>query len=294
MRGRLAVNPVGYWLTDGVADRSKRVLGAAYTELAEIGFRAVKADVPDDMDAAEYLPWLTSFGPEPAISLYSGTFDDPARHAEQAEAARVFAAHQASFGQAYCMISTFGPGTPRTDRPAVGAGCTAGRLAAVVDGVGQACAAMRSEGVTAALHQHVGGWVETEHEVRTVLGDIGPDLLAFGPNVGHLAWAGVDVPSFLRAYADRIVAVHIKDLFTARITGAATDEPDYRRATRPGRLWAEPGRGRLDLAGCLAALPDRFDGDLMIEVDVPALPLRESHETAYDWALAVLPESVRR
>ncbi|WP_160148695.1 sugar phosphate isomerase/epimerase family protein [Amycolatopsis alkalitolerans] len=153
---------------------------------------------------------------------------------------------------------------------------------------------MRSEGVTAALHQHVGGWVETKHEVRAVLGDIGPDLLAFGPDVEHLAWAGVNVPSFLRAYADRIVAVHLKDLFTAGVTCAATDELDYRRATRPGRIWAEPGRGQLDLAGCLAALPDRFDGDLMIEVDVPALRLRESHQTAYDWALAVLPESVRR
>jgi inosose dehydratase len=284
-RPRLSVNPVGYWLVDGVADRSRAVLGPALSELAEIGYRAAKADVPTDMRPGDYLPWLTDIGLEPAISLFNGLFHDPARHAEQAEAARVFAAEQASFGLRHCMVSTFVPGTARTERPAVGAGHTAERLAAVVDGIGRACEAMRAEGVTAALHQHVGGWVETGHEVRTVLDGIGPDLLAFGPDVGHLAWAGVDVPAILREFGERVVAVHLKDLLGMHPAG----EPDYATATRPGRLWVEPGRGVLDLPACLAGLPETFAGELMIEVDVPSLPLRESHQASYDWAVATLP-----
>jgi inosose dehydratase len=152
---------------------------------------------------------------------------------------------------------------------------------------------MRAEGVTAALHPHVGGWVETEHEVRTVLDAVGPDLLAFGPDTGHMAWAGMDVPAVLRDYADRIVGVHLKDTFAAGIARAGAQGYDYTEATRPGRIWAEPGLGDVDLTGCVAALPAGFTGDLMIEVDVPSLPVRECHQVAYDWAMAALPLAVR-
>ena len=285
---RLAVNPIAYWLAGGVPDRTTRTLGPAFTELASIGYTAVKADVPDDMDAADYLPWLASFGLEPALSLYSGAFADRETHAQQAEAARVFAARQASFGQRYCMISTFGS-DPRTQRPAVGHGFDADRLKVVVDGIAACCAAMQTEGVTAALHPHVGGWVETEHEVRTVLDDVGPDLLAFGPDTGHMSWAGMDVPAVLRDYSDRIVGAHLKDTFAAGIVRARADDLGYGEATRPGGIWAEPGLGQVDLAACVAAFPAGFAGDYMIEVDVPSLPLRECHQVAYDWALATLP-----
>ena len=283
---RLAVNPIAYWLAGGVPDRTTRTLGPAFTELAEIGYTAVKADVPDDMDAADYLPWLASFGLEPALSLYSGAFADRETHREQAEAARVFAARQASFGQRFCMISTFGA-EPRTQHPAVGHGFDADRLKVVVDGIARCYEAMRAEGVTAALHPHVGGWVETEHEVRTVLDAVHP--LAFGPDTGHMAWAGMDVPAVLRDYSDRIVGAHLKDTFAAGVARARADDLSYGDATRPGGIWAEPGLGQVDLAACVAAFPAGFAGDYMIEVDVPSLPLRECHQVAHDWALATLP-----
>ena len=241
------------------------------------------------MAAEDYLPWLASFGLEPALSLYSGAFADRDTHAEQAEAARRFAARQASFGQRFCMISTIEPpGSPRREHPAVGHGFDPDRLDVVVEGIASCCAAMRAEGVTAALHPHVGGWVETEHELRAVLDGVGPDLLAFGPDTGHMSWAGMDVPAVLRDYADRIVGVHLKDTFAAGIARATADGLDYQTATEPGRIWAEPGLGDVDLAACLAAFPAGFAGDYMIEVDVPSLPLRECHQVAYDWALATL------
>ena len=203
------------------------------------------------MAAEDYLPWLASFGLEPALSLYNGSFDDRDTHAQQAEAARVFAARQASFGQRFCMISTFGPpGSPRLAHPAVGRGFDADRLEVVVDGIAGCCAAMREEGVQAALHPHVGGWVETEHELRTVLDEVGPDLLAFGPDTGHMSWAGMDVPAVLRDYADRIVGVHLKDTFAAGIARGRADDLDYADGHPAGpdlgRARARPGRpGRL-------------------------------------------------
>ena len=140
------------------------------------------------------------------------------------------------------MISTTVPrGEPRQVTPAVGTDFDAERLQVVVDGVAACCAAMREEGVTAALHPHVGGWIETEREVRAVLDGIGPELLAFGPDTGHMAWAGMDVPAVLRDYSDRIAGVHLKDTFAAGIATAKAEGLPYGEATRPGGIWAEPG-----------------------------------------------------
>jgi len=108
-----------------------------------------------------------------------------------------------------------------------------------------------------------------------------------------MSWAGMDVPAVLRDYADRIVGVHLKDTFAAGIARARADDLDYGTATGPGRIWAEPGLGDVDLAACVAAFPAGFSGDYMIEVDVPSLPHRECHQIAYDWALATLPAAVR-
>jgi inosose dehydratase len=286
---RLAVNPIPYWLAGTTPDKSTANLGRAMQELSDIGYTAVKADVPTDMDPGKYLDWLESFGLAPALSLYSGQFTDPATHQQIAEEARRFAADQASFGQTVTMISTMEKGgSPRLAHPAVGFNSDPDRLKIVVDGIRLSCEAMREEGVQAAIHPHVGGWVETEHELRAVLDDISPDLLAFGPDTGHMSWAGMDVRKVLQDYSNRIVGIHIKDTFQPGIDRARTLGLGYVAASRPGGIWAEPGTGDLDLTGCIEVFREGFAGDYMIEVDVPTVPLKQCHQMAYDWAVANL------
>ena len=56
------------------------------------------------------------------------------------------------------------------------------------------------------------------------------------------------------------------------------------------RLWCEPGQGAVDFDAVLAAVPDDYDGDFMIEIDVPSVDsLFESHRMAFDWAQEHLP-----
>lgn len=159
---RLAVNPIAYWLTDGTPDRSTARLGRTFTELAEIGYQAVKADVPYDMAVDDYLPWLEGFGLAPALSLYSGPFADRNTHGEMADAAGAFAAVQAGLGQRVCLISTVEPpGSARMQHPAVGIEFDPNRLSSIVDGIAASCRAMQSVGVQSvgvqsALHPHVG------------------------------------------------------------------------------------------------------------------------------------------
>jgi len=44
--------------------------------------------------------------------------------------------------------------------------------------------------VTICLHQHVGTWIETAAEVDWLMERLDPELVALGPDTGHLAWAG--------------------------------------------------------------------------------------------------------
>ena len=49
----------------------------------------------------------------------------------------------------------------------------------------------------------------------------------------------------------------------------------------------------VDFAAVLAALPDDYDGDFMIEIDEPSVDsLYESHRIAFDWATLHLPSEL--
>ena len=63
----------------------------------------------------------------------------------------------------------------------------------------------------------------------------------------------------------------------------------YHEVQGTQRLWAEPGRGVIDFDAVLAAIPDSYDGDFMIEVDEPSVDSkRESHRISFEWAQRTL------
>jgi inosose dehydratase len=91
-------------------------------------------------------------------------------------------------------------------------------------------------------------------------------------------------------YADRVGAVHLSDVFQ-----------DYAQPTRRGRgksyhelvatqrVWAEPGSGVVPFERVLAALPESFDGDLLVEIERPSiLSVYDAYLQAYEWAGHVL------
>ena len=86
----------------------------------------------------------------------------------------------------------------------------------------------------------------------------------------------------------------MKDCFADYLDPKARQGLTYHDISATHRLWAEPGLGVVDLDGVLAALPDDFDGDVMIEVDVPSVQsARESHGIAFEWAQAILDRPCR-
>jgi len=282
---RIAANPIPYWSRGGRTDKSPAVFEEAFADFAKIGYAAVKADVPDGMNAPEYLDWIGGYGLAPALSLFNSPFDETVDITEEIERAKRFAAVQVELGLDRTMISSMAiPG--RMARPAVGADFNRDRLRLAIENCGVICQVLQSEGLRPLHHSHVGGIFETEEEIVVLLDGLGPDVIGFGPDTGHLRWAGIEPAQFIKRYADRLGGIHIKDVFPDHLDpGQQTEASSYQELTATKRLWCEPGLGVVDFDAVLAALPDDYDGDFMIEIDEPSVDSRfESHKIAYEWA----------
>ena len=159
------------------------------------------------------------------------------------------------------------------------------RIAAVAE-------AITAEGVTPCFHPHVGSWIETEHEIRAMLDSVDASVLSFGPDTGHLFWAGMNPAAVIADYAHRVRAVHLKDVHRQAAVRAREQGDDYSGSTVTQHVWTEPGRGDVDFGAVFAALPPSYDGWFVVEVDVPDLPTKEeSTAESARWILAQ-PERV--
>lgn len=288
---RVAANPIPYWLKGTVSAegaKTKENLDPGFADIAAIGFSAVKADVPAGMAIAEYLTWVGGYGLAPAVSLFNSTFDRSVPVCDDVEAAKVFCDQQLRLGLEVTMLCPiFVP--ERLNTPALGVNFDEARFQNVLEDIATVAEAMASVGVRPLLHGHVGGWVETETEIRRVLDELGPKTIGFGPDTGHLAWVGADPASMILDYADRVGAIHIKDVYADHLGKTMAETLPYGETAATKRLWAEPGRGVVDLDAVIAAMPDDFAGDFMIEVDVPSVETPyQSLKESYDWAVRVL------
>jgi inosose dehydratase len=288
MSPEIGINPLPWLLGPDGFDLSAATVADAAAAMAAAGFDAIQADVPAGMSSDEYRSLLTEHGLRPAPGYFSAHFDGPADELpELLERAHRHAAVQRELGLTEVFIASHLNET-RREAPAVGAGFDAGRLDTIVERIASAAQAIREEGLLPCLHPHVGSWIETADEVRTVLGSIDSSVLAFGPDVGHLYWAGADPAAVITEFSSRVGAVHLKDVHGDEAEKAHAAGADYRTATHVHHVWTEPGRGDIDFDAVFAALPADYAGWFVIEVDVPDLPTKEEStaETAR-WIVAV-------
>lgn len=292
LSSKVAVNPLPWVLGPDGFDLSPATVTAAVAGIAEAGFTAMHADVPAGMSVAEYRALLSDHGVRPAPGFFAGDFDAPAAGLPALiEAARRHAGVQAELGLAEVFLASHL--TPaRIAAPAVGADFDAARLKRVIERIAAVATAINAEGVTPCFHPHVSSWIETEHDVRAILDSVDASILSFGPDTGHLFWAGMDPAVVIADYADRVRAVHLKDVHRPAAVRAREQGDDYMGATFNRHVWTEPGRGDVDFGAVFAALPSYYEGWFVVEVDVPDLPTKEeSTVQSARWILAQ-PERV--
>ena len=290
---RYAINPLQWLATpDGWLDFNA---GPPYPQLLEeikaAGFDAINlpmsTPVTPGIDEAkdEYRSALESADVQPAPGYLSGQMQDPAEREGIVARATSLARAHAEFGVTEVFVACgMRPDAVRVAHPARGYDPDPARLEEIAKTLEQVGQATLAEGVTSCFHQHVGTWVEVEDEVEWILDRVDAEVLALGPDSGHLAWAGIDPVALVQRHAGRVRSVHLKD---ARLSVAeryrGDDAAGYRDVVGAG-LWVEPGRGELDLQAFLDALPEDFDGWAIVEVDKHDLPTpQESAKASADW-----------
>ncbi|PRB00997.1 sugar phosphate isomerase/epimerase [Microbacterium sp. MYb64] len=168
----------------------------------------------------------------------------------------------------------------RWQRPAVGHDFSPDRLDELTDLIDEAVDVLNAEGVRPGLHNHVGTWIETQHEYEHVLHAIDASRLGASFDIGHLEWAGIDAKQAIADWADRVQDLHLKDLDLDLARRSREEGMGYERATDLG-LYREPGLGQIDLVDTLSALPDGFGGWIIIEVDRASMdPVQSAQYTA--------------
>lgn len=178
------------------------------------------------------------------------------------------------------------PGRPRIDvAAAVGYEANAARLDRVANIMGEAAEVLRAEGVTPALHNHVGTWIETVEEFDYVLAAVPENTLAAGPDIGHLAWTGADVVAWMAKHAARISDVHVKDMDLS-IAARSRETPSPYFEVMDERFFLELGLGDIPIIEALATLPSEFAGDIIVEVDKPSMDPVASAKVSWEWIAA--------
>jgi inosose dehydratase len=279
VRERSALFGIQWYATpDGWLDRTQGpALVDALGQCRDLGFRGFRIEVPPEYTVAQYAQLLTDHDLSPAPGYLPVQLDDDGCSSnEMIERARRTAAVHAEIGLTGMFI---GCGMSKAavrvaQHPARGYAFDQSRLDNVVQSLTDVADAMCAEGVKPGLHPHVGTWIETEHETRYALDNIDAGLLAFGPDTGHLAWAGVDPARIMNDYRDRIGHVHIKDISASVADKSSAEGLNYSQTVLAG-IWMEPGLGDIDLDAVLDVLGPSFDGWLVAEVDRPNLPTAE-------------------
>jgi len=265
---RIAINPLPWILGDMAYQLDQSILETAMRELAPIGFDRMTVEMPEGTTAAWYGTLLSDNGFGAAPGYFSGDFADASKHHDLTERITAHARAHRELGLDTAFIAH--DLTPaRIAHPAIGFEPDPSTWAVIADGLVKATDAAAAEGVRYALHPHVGSRIEVEDDVRAVLDLTAGSSLFFGPDTGHLFWAGMDPAVIMADYSDRIIAVHLKDVdASARVTAIEAGD-DYSAATNKRHVWTEPGRGAIDFTAVLATLPADFDGWFVVEVDVP-------------------------
>jgi len=156
---------------------------------------------------------------------------------------------------------------PDLDRKRLRKGTIRG-AAAAIDSV---ATALDRQGFGLAYHNHDSEFdtVDDSFALDVLLGETGVELEL---DVGWAAAADADPVALIDRYADRLTAIHLKDV---RLDSTA----------RRGGVAVDLGEGDVDLDSCLAAAADADVEWIVFEYDAPPEPL-VSLRAAGDWLAA--------
>lgn len=137
------------------------------------------------------------------------------------------------------------------------------------------------------FRNQLGSYVETGDEMDQLISMTDPENLRLAPDIGYLAYAGVDPLAFVRTYFERIGYVTLKDLdadlHEQHIWGRGALEEFWEAGG-----FLELGQGDVDVAGVAALLRERgFKGWLAVGHDRPGRDPSASVQISRDYLVGL-------
>jgi inosose dehydratase len=252
------------------------------SEIAQAGYEGVPASSRGGRSPEETLALLDQYGLKPAPGYLGASFWDKEQEAEILERAEALAEFGQGVGLTELYVAAGGfegyvgrLGKNRREvaghvgRADMMTDAEFAQFAATLNKVGEITLA---KGVRSCFHNHVGSTIETREEIDRLFSLVDRSLVFQGPDIGHLAWAGVDPVAFCRDYADDIKTMHIKDIDPEVLARGVAAEWDYGTFSDNG-IFIELGEGMVDFPAIFRILEGAdYDGWIIVETDVTQKP----------------------
>jgi len=243
-------------------------------QIAEAGYDGAPASAPSIEEVDEVRQKFDAAGLKPAPAYLGAAFWD----ASQADEIVAKADRIATTSKAFGLTEVYVAANLTPERRAVSGHVTPSDalasdawdvFAKTLNRVGETTL---RHGVRASFHNHVGSFVETRNEIDELFSRVDPALVFHGPDIGHLAWAGDDVVSYVREYMPAITTLHVKDIDPAVLAEGVSRDWDYKQFSDHG-IFTELGQGFVDFPALFDIIREAsFKGWIVVETDVTQRP----------------------
>lgn len=237
------------------------------TELGDWGFMPT--------GPAELKKTLSDFGLNLLGAFVPVALSEPGAHQKGIDLALKTAQlmHDAGYHEAFIVLAdengTVDQRTKNAGRIRADMGLSKEDWKVFTEGANRLAAAVKEKlGMRTVFHHHCAGFVETPHEIDTLLQGTDPDLLGLCLDTGHFAFGGGDPVLALESYYHRIWHIHFKDFDPEVGSKVAEKNLDYFQAVEAG-VFCELGKGYVDFNSVVAFLgKNGYDGWIVVEQDV--------------------------
>ena len=217
----------------------------------------------------ELLKLVHQLNLQPVALSASAVRVDPANPTDQSARLRQYAAFQKKMGGKYLQVTDAGKPNEKYSDDQIGA------MGARMNDLGKVA---EDYGLSLGYHPHFGTYGETREGLGRVLSATDPDRVKLIADVAHLTLGGSDPAEVIRAYHQRLLFFHFKDV-PRNIEQLAHKDRNLVRHEK--YHFCEIGRGVVNFPSILAALRDiSFKGWVIVELDGYQVPSGGPDESA--------------
>ena len=263
-------NPVGYATISWPRDQFEHALHT----ISSLGFHGTQMlgwveEAYAGGKQEELLKLVHQLKLQPVALSASAVRVDPANPTDQSAGLRQYAAFQKEMGGKYLQVTDAGKPDEKYSDDQMGA------MGARMNDLGKVA---EDYGLSLGYHPHFGTYGETREGLGRVLSATDPNRVKLIADVAHLTLGGSDPAEVIRAYHQRLLFLHFKDV-PRHIEQLARKDRNLVRHEK--YYFCEMGRGVVNFPAILGALRSvAFKGWIIVELDGYRVPSGGPDESA--------------